>query len=160
MTRIKARLHPLFGRTAASAALLILIAPAISGCRSIGKPNSASFASVEIKGRTPTEIRDATVSVFRDDGYSTVFAGTTDLVFEQEGSRMNKVAYGDWVGGSSVYVRVKASIVPLSESDYRLQCTAYMVRNKGTGIEDEVRLANVRSGPYQRLLKKVAGQLK
>ena len=144
----------------AAATLLVLLAPAISGCRSVGKPNSASFASVEIKGRTAVEIRDATVAVFREEGYTPVVAGTSELVFEQEGSRMNKVAYGDWVGGSSVYVRVKAAIVPLSDTEHRLQCTAYMVRNKGTGIEDEVRLANVRSGPYQRMLNKVAKQLK
>jgi len=130
-----------------------------AGC-GLTKPNSASFASVKIKDSTPEKIRDATVAVFREDGYTVVSATTNEFVFVQEGSRMNKFAYGDWVGGGSVYVRVRGAIVPLSDGVYRLQCTAYMVQDYGTMMEDEQRLANFRSHPWQRLLDKVKDRLK
>jgi hypothetical protein len=58
-------------------------------------------------------------------------------------------------------VRVKVDIVSLSGDSQRLQCQAYIVRNAGDSFfEDEQRLANIRSGPYQSLLNKVAKQLK
>jgi len=129
-----------------------------AGCH-LGKPNSASFASVEIKDSTPEKIIAATVAVFQEDGYTTVSAAPGGFVFAEEGSRMNKFAYGDWVGGGSVYVRVRGEIVPLSGGVYRLQCTAYMVQDYGTMMEDEQRLANIRSRPWQRLLNKVKDRL-
>jgi hypothetical protein len=140
-------------------ASLVLIALANAGC-GLTKPNSASFASVKIKDSTPEKIIAATVAVFMEDGYTTVAATTTGFIFVQEGSRMNKFAYGDWVGGGSVYVRVRGEIVPLTGGEYRLQCTAYMVQDYGTIMEDEQRLANIRSHPWQRLLDKVKDRLK
>jgi len=131
------------------------------GCKSLSKPDSASFASVRIQGSTPEEIRDATVAVFKQDGYQAVRTVPPDLVFEKEGSRWDRIAYGSWVDDAPVAIRVKASIVPLSEGAFRLQCTAYMVRSKGDPVfEDEVRLRNNHSKPYQALLDKVLGRLK
>ena len=138
-----------------------LLGLCLTGCQSVDKPYSASFASVEFKWRTPQQIREAAISVFQEDGYSVQAAGPSDLVFQKEGSRANKVAYGNWVGGPPVYVRVKTAIVPVSEGVYRLQCNAYMVRDANDShMQDEVKLANIRSGPYQSLLNKVAKRLK
>ena len=48
----------------------------------------------------------------------------------------------------------------LGESKYRLQCQAYMVRDPGQGFfEEETRIVNARSRPYQSLLNKVKKQL-
>jgi hypothetical protein len=59
--------------------------------------------------------------------------------------------------GSITLVRVKADVVSLGTDTFRLQCQAYVVRGAGDSFfEEEQRLANIRSGPYQSLLNKVA----
>jgi hypothetical protein len=131
-----------------------------AGCKSSDTPYSSSFASVEIKDKQPKQIRDAILAVFKGDGYT--LAGTTSeyLVFEEEGSRMDKIAYGNWVGETPVYVRVKVSMVSMAEENtWRLSCNAYMVRNKGDMLVDEVKLPNRKSRPFQNLLNKVADRL-
>jgi hypothetical protein len=56
---------------------------------------------------------------------------------------------------------VKAEIVELGEGSNRLQCQTYMVRNAGDSFfEEETRLTNMRSGPYQKLLNEVAQRMK
>jgi len=72
---------------------------------------------------------------------------------------MNEIAYGNWLGDIPVWVRVKGSVVPLGEMTYRLQCQAYMVRDRGTGAEEEVALSHLHKGSYQKLLDKVAQRL-
>jgi hypothetical protein len=77
---------------------------------------------------------------------------------------MTNLAYEGVVGtheGAQTLVRVKMDLVNLGSGSYRLQCQAYVVRGAGDAFfEEEQRLANVRSGPYQSLLNKVAKQLK
>jgi len=131
------------------------------GCKSLDKPESASFASVRIQGHTVEQIRAATVVVFQQDGYTPVDVGRSEMVFEKQGSRWDRIAYGNWIDDASVWVRVRVSVVPLSEGVFRLQCQAFKVRDKGDAVfEEQVRLRNNRSKPYQALLDKVLGQLK
>lgn len=144
----------------AAAGLFLASMMFMTGCRSIGKPASASFASVEIKGKTVEQIHDATVEVFRQDGFAVTADQATKFVFDREGSRMQQFSRGDWYQGAPVYERVRAEIVSLGDGKYRLQCTAYMVRDRGTFFEDETKLLNIRGRPYQNLLDKVAKQLK
>jgi hypothetical protein len=138
---------------------LVCVALTTTGCRSTNQPYSASFASVEITGRTLDQIRSATVTVFREDGFATKGTSSMTLECNREGTRMNKFAYGDWVGNSGVMERVKVEIVQLSADKYRVQCNAYMVRDPG-GLEDEVKLAHIRRAPYQSLMNKIAARLK
>jgi hypothetical protein len=57
-------------------------------------------------------------------------------------------------------VRVRTEIVTLNAEKKRLQCQAYVVKNAGDSFfEDEQRLTNIRSRPYQNLLDKVADKL-
>jgi hypothetical protein len=134
---------------------------ALLGCKSMNKPVSASFASVRIQGHTAEQVRAASVVVFQQDGYTAVAGKRSDLVFEKEGSRWDQIAYGNWVNESPVWLRVRVSMVPLSDDTFRLQCQAYKVRNKGDPLaEDQVRIGNSHSKPYQALLDEVLGQLK
>lgn len=129
------------------------------GCQSADKMVSASFASVVISGNTPGQIRDAVVEIFRENGYKAAQTDPAGLIFEKEGSRMNNFAYGSWLGGTPVWFRVKAAIVPVGEMTFRLHCKAYMVQDKGGATEEEVELSRYRSGPYQKLLNEVAKHL-
>ena len=138
-----------------------LLALGGAGCSST--PASASFASVTIHGHSPEEIGQATVQVFREAGYSGG-AGGRQMVFQREGSRGENIAYEGIANthyGSQTAVRVKTELVDLGENSYRLQCQAYMVRGAGDSfMEEEQRLANIRSGPYQKLLNQVQKRLK
>jgi hypothetical protein len=134
---------------------------ALIGCKSLNKPASASFASVRIQGHTAEQIRAASVVVFQQDGYTAVGGQRSEMVFEKEGSRWDQIVYGSWVNEASVWLRVRVSMVPLSADTLRLQCQAYKVRNKGDPFtEDQVRIGNSHSKPYQALLDEVVGQLK
>jgi len=145
------------------AVCLAVMAIAGTGCH-LGQPGSASFAAVVIEQRSPEEIQAAAVQVFQADGYTAHPNGSGQLLFEKEGTRANNLAYNGVVGthyGAQTLVRVKTEIVALGGGAHRLQCQAYMVRNAGDSFfEDESRLSNLRSGPYQDLLDKVAKRLK
>jgi hypothetical protein len=135
-----------------------------AGCSSVGGPASASFASVTIENHSAEEIAGTTAQVFGADGYTGGLRGPGKMVFEREASRATTLSreglYATQQGARTVN-RVKVEIVSLSGgSAYRLQCQAYVVRDAGALLEDEVRLTNLRSGPYQSLLNKVKKQLK
>ena len=139
-------------------AVLWLLCLISAGCHSTSQ-TASNFASTTISGNTPGQIRDAAVSVFQADGYQAIRIDPAGLIFEKEGSRMNEIAYGNWLGDIPVWVRVKASVVSAGEMVYRLQCQAFMVRDRGTGAEEEVALSSLHRGAYQKLLDKVAQQL-
>ena len=138
----------------------VLLSP---GCGT-GKPASASFASVEIEGKTPEEICRTTGTVFQEDGYVIGSLNPTEMVFQKEASRSQSLAYGgvaDTYYGSTTVVRVRASVVDLGAGKHRLQCKAFMVRKANDSFfQDESPLLNIRSRPYQNLLDKVAARLK
>jgi hypothetical protein len=150
-------------RTTFVGALLgVLLTLTVAGCGAT-KPSGASFASVTIKGRSSNEIAQVTAQVFQEDGYRGGSMKGHPMVFQKEGSRMTDVAYqgvADTYYGAQTVVRVKVDIVSLGGDSHRLQCQAYVVRNANDSFfQEEQRLANVRSGPYQSLLNKVAKQL-
>jgi hypothetical protein len=148
---------------ASLATLFSLLALAGAGCSSPGKPASASFASVVIKGHTAQEIAGATVQVFGEAGYAGGVMGGNQLMFQREGSKMTNLAYEGAVGsfyGAQTLVRVKAEIVSLGGDMNRLQCQAYVVKGAGDAFfEEETRLTRLKAGPYRSLLNKVAERL-
>jgi hypothetical protein len=147
----------------AALALMLLSAFLVAGCGT-GKPAGASFASVIIPGKTPEEICKTTGSVFQEDGYKILALTPSTMIFQKEASRSQSMAYNGIVNtsyGAVTMVRVKAELLDLGNGSQRLQCQAAMVRNAGDSFfEDESRLTNLRSRPYQNLLNKVAKRLK
>jgi hypothetical protein len=143
-------------------ALLILCGLLVAGCHT--GPSSASFASVDIPGKTPEEICKTAASVFQADGYRVAQLTPASMVFQKEASRGTSLAYGGVIDthyGAITVIRVRGQLVDLGAGSYRLQCQAYIVRNaQDSFFEDEQCLTNVRSGPYQSLLNRVAETLK
>ncbi len=148
-------------KVAASALMVVVLAG--TGCR-LGQPESSSFASVVIAGKTPQQICQTTAMVFQADGYQVARLHPEDMVFQKEASRGASMAYGglaDTYYGSLTLVRVRAQVVDLGAGSCRLQCKAFMVRDASDSFfEDESALLNIRSGPYQSLLNRVAKSLK
>jgi hypothetical protein len=135
------------------------LAWALAGCSSPEQGSSSGFAAVTIKGNTPGQISEAAIAVFTEAGYRVVVPGRTRLVFEKEGSSMNNLAYGSWMDETPVWVRVRASILPAGEATHRLECRAWMVRDHGSRLEDEVKVSPMARGTYQKLLEEVARRL-
>jgi hypothetical protein len=101
--------------------------------------------------------------VFCENGYTESFNDGQSLVFTREGSRLETISRDGLVAaqeGQSTLVRVRAELVKLGAGTYRLQCQTYMVINAGQRFEEEVRLANIRSRPYQKMLDAVKDRLK
>src|SRR5690348_10391949 len=117
-----------------------------TGC-STGKPGSASFASVEIAGKTPEEICQTATRVFQENGYKASVANPAAMIFEREGTRGESLAYSGVVDthyGAVTIVRVRAELVDLGKGSFRLQCKAYVVRNANDSFfSDESPLANI-----------------
>jgi hypothetical protein len=139
--------------------LLFTLVLSQTSCRSAKQPASARFAHVVIAGNTPGQIRNATVGVFLDNGYKARQTDPGNMVFEKEGSRMNNFAYGNWMGDTPVWIRVKASIVALGEMSCRVQCAAYLVRDIGSAAEEELPVSSLHRGLYQKMLEDVANRL-
>jgi hypothetical protein len=144
--------------------LMVFLAGTVAtGCHST-KPGSASFASVVIHNRSLPEVQQATLMVFREDGYAGAPAGADSMVFEKEGTRLNDIAYNGVIGthyGQRSAIRVKSQIVELGGNSWRLQCQAFTVRDAGDPFfSEEIPMTNLRGAPYQVLLNKVADRLK
>jgi hypothetical protein len=150
--------------TMAAAGLGLALLAAVSGCRSLGQPASASFASVTISNHTTDEIAAATARVFGADGYRGGRNVSGQMIFEKEASRGTSFAREGIVaaqGGATTINRVRVEIVPLSGGVHRLQCKAFMVTGGSDPFfQDEVPVAHIRRAPYQALLDKAAKELK
>jgi len=150
-------------RLSCLAAFTVLLLAAGSGCSSLSEPSSSGFASVTIQKHTAEEIAAATAQVFGGEGWRGGTIGPGRMVFEKEASRGTTFAREGLVAtsyGASTINRVRAEIVPLSGGAHRLQCKAFVVSGGSDPFfQDEVPLANFRSGPYKSLLKKVAKRL-
>jgi hypothetical protein len=129
-----------------------------AGCSTVGKPVSPLLGSVEIQGATIEAIRDVTAEVFRDHGYKVVSSGWMKLIFEREGSLMNDLAYGNWMG-KRIRVRAKATLIELPGGGFKIECSASLVRNEGEPVEDEVKVSKLHGHKYQKMLHEVAKRL-
>jgi hypothetical protein len=147
-----------------SAVMCLLLGLASSGCRSLSGPGSASFASVTISNHTAEEIAKATAQVFGAEGYRGGPSGPGQMIFQREASRATTMSREGLVAtheGAQTMIRVRAEIVELAGGTFRLQCKAFTVTGGSDPFfQDEVALTNIRSGPYQSLLNKVAKELK
>jgi hypothetical protein len=130
----------------------------LAACQTDSKTAAAHFAAVELRGNTPGQIADIAIAVFKDHGFSVARRTYSALVFEKEASRMDNLAYGNWISDKPVWVRVRAEIVPVAEAHFRLQCHPVLVLDKNETMEEELKV-KFRSGPYQKLLDEVALRL-
>jgi len=132
-----------------------LAAVAATGCRSAATQDPLRFASVVIHGQPHERVRDTTALVFLEHGYRVAKNGWADLVFERAGSAMNNIAYGTLMTGK-VWIRVKASIVDGLSGTCRLDCEAFVLRNRGEALEEETRITKIHNHQYQDILNEVA----
>jgi hypothetical protein len=131
---------------------------AVVGCSTVGKPVLPVLGSIDIPGVPMTRVSDVTAEVFHDHGYKVGTLGWGPLTFERDGSVMNNVAYGNWMG-PRIRERVKVTLTELSGGGCRIECSATLVRNEGEPVEDEVTIHKWNGPKYQNLLREVAKRL-
>ena len=129
----------------------------LTGCQTPPPAGQGSLAWVEIDGRTSAEIKQATVEVFKEDGYHLKTNSVATATFEKPGSTMNNLAYGGWDSG--VTIRVIVHIDVQNNATQLLHCEAFMVRDVGDRSVEEAQRIHFRRGPYQELLNRVKAKL-
>ena len=143
--------------------LIILAAIFSTGCKSMDKPASASFAAVVISNQTVEKIQQAAVSVFQENGWQPMTLADGSTEFQREATEREVRQYAGFVGaheGQKVNMRVVIHVEPKNAAAYWLSCKAYAVCNPGQGIfETTTALFGWQSGPYQKLLNQVAARL-
>ena len=130
-----------------------------TGCQSSKKPGSSSHASVEIKGHSLDEIRDTTVVVFAEQGYTLRTNLPGRMTFERPASNGEKFKYGDWMNEGMV-MRIKVRIEEMAENDCLLRADVYAVQDPMDiyfGEEKRITLMSAKS--YQKMLDDVLRQL-
>lgn len=143
---------------------LVLIASGVlfsTGCSSDSDKKSANtrFASVEIFRNTPRQIDDMVVQVFRAHGYETERKKWPHSVFEKKASKFDAFEFGTWDDDIPLYERIRVSILPVGDETFRLDCQAFMVKDRGMALEEEVKVSHRKNKPYQELLEEVAHRL-
>jgi hypothetical protein len=131
---------------------------ASAGCSSVGKPASPVLGHVEIPEVKIEAVRDTTAQVFHDEGFKVLSNGWTTLTFGTEGSAMDDLTYGNWMG-KRIRVRAKVTITELSNGGCRLECSASRIRNEGEPVEDEIKIGKMHGHRYQMMLQEVAKRL-
>src|SRR5947209_15448370 len=93
-------------------AISLLCLLVLTACQT-PQPQSASFASVIIPGKSASEICQAAGTVFQEDGYRVASLNPQNMIFQREGSRSESLAYGGVVDthyGSVTLVRGRAQL--------------------------------------------------
>jgi hypothetical protein len=129
----------------------------LSGCKSPEEAKPKRFASVVIEGNTRGQIAVVVASVFQAEGYKVVRNDLHSLRFERVGSKMDTVAYGNWMGGD-VWTRVDVTLEELGENKVSVECQAYHVRDPDRALEETIRMGRLHAKPYQKLLDQVAAR--
>jgi hypothetical protein len=139
---------------------IILAAIFFSGCSSMDKPESASFAAVVITNQSVQTIQQAALAVFQENGYQALTLADGSTGFEREATEREQRQYAGFVGaheGEKVIMRVRIKIELKNPGAYWLSCKAYAVTDPGQGVfETTTALFGWQSKPYQKLLNQVA----
>jgi hypothetical protein len=139
---------------------IILAAIFFSGCSSMDKPESASFAAVVITNQSVQTIQQAALAVFQENGYQALTLADGSTGFEREATEREQRQYAGFVGaheGEKVIMRVRIKIELKNRGAYWLSCKAYAVTDPGQGVfETTTALFGWQSKPYQKLLNQVA----
>jgi hypothetical protein len=152
-SRANAFLRPF---TAVQFALCALLS--LTGCHSHPPAQKPETSELLIHGNTPGQIRKVTEQVFIEKGYESMRNKTSSLmVFEKKGTKWENLAYGDWSG--SVWIRVDVSLEPAGEEAFRLEYKARLLEDRGETTEEEIRMAHLKSRPFQEILDEIGKRL-
>jgi hypothetical protein len=151
--------RPLRISTAIRATALLLLAVLFGAGCAVLEPGQP-VAAVTVKARSEYDVMDVVERVFTADGYRIYSQTTGTVVFEKKGNKMDRVMYGNWMGGD---LAERARVVISSKGDgrYRVRVTPLIVHDPNdVAFEDAHRTAQVISFHYSGLLRQVKADFK
>ena len=133
--------------------------PLLAGCHLTegSKSGSVPTAEVVIQGNTPGQVRAVATEVLQAQGYQAVSTSPRESVFDKAGTRWTNLAYGSWLGDDTA-LRVKLTFNVTGKTDCRVECRAYVVRDRGSAAEEE--LPVIKHKPYHQLLDDIAARFR
>jgi hypothetical protein len=134
----------------------LLAAVLFAGCKSTN-PDTLALSSIVLRGNTPGQINHAVEQVFSRHGFKKMNSTVTTMVLEKKAPLSTDLAYGGWM--STITIRVKTKIVPMSEGVYRLECNAARVEDAGQNLEEERKMGRSKHKEFDKLLQEVAVEL-
>lgn len=141
-----------------SLCLLVLAGVCLSGCAT-SDSGFGSRTAVVINNRTPQEIKDKTLEVFREKLFDVKSSSKSEIVFERAGSAWQDVTWGSWYGGG-VWERATVRIQDYGDGAYMVDAQVKLVRdNTDDFFEDSQTLGRRARKPYQELLNEVKARL-
>lgn len=142
----------------------ILLAPVMlawaAGCQSFKNPPDNNLASVIITNRTMAQISGAVQTVFETHYFTGGPSGPGQFTYERPGSRMNNLAYANFMFDEKVTVRVNVNVQPVYGGQFILSCNAALVEDAGDPVfKDTHHVRSLQKWPYEQLLKDIKTQL-
>lgn len=129
-----------------------------AGCRAPDR-TEVNPATIEVRGAARAQVGDTVRDVFQASGFSLVNRDKAGLVFERQASGWSNFAYGGWLDSQSIWVRAEVQVLPLDDLDFQLVCHPHLLMSKGEALEEEIKTARPRSGPFQKMLDDVGRRL-
>ncbi|HAV60819.1 MAG TPA: hypothetical protein DCY13_00445 [Verrucomicrobiales bacterium] len=118
-----------------------------------------SRTAVVVNNRTPKEIMDTTLAVFREKEFEVKSSTKREVVFEKKGSTWQDVTWGGWYG-DGVWERADIRIIDYGGGAYMIEAKVRLVRDRSEEFfEDSQRLGRRARKPYQELLNEVKARL-
>jgi len=127
------------------------------GCKTHSSKSSGPVGSITVHGNTPQQIAEVVANVFVENGFIVSSRKTDKKKKKKPAGKMNDIAFGSWIGDIPLWRRVNVSITPTPEGNYWLECEAYNIRDRGTTVEEELKV--YRTAAYIRLLAQAAARL-
>ena len=136
-----------------SAVLLLFAGLFFSGCANF-EPGTP-VAAVNVSAASRFDVMDAIERVFNEAGYRISSRTFDSVTFDKEGTRMDRVLHGNWMGGD-VVERARVVVVDRGSGRYRIRCTPQIVRDADDdAFEDTHRRMQLVSFHYSGLLRQV-----
>ena len=138
-----------------SGRLALVFAPLLLLCSCANIEPGAPVAAVDVRAKSSFEVMDVVEHVFNEDGYRTQGRTFDTITFEQEGTKVDQVVHGNWIGGE-VAKRARVAVAAKGDGVYRVRCTPLIVRDPSdVAFEDEHRRMQLFSPHYTHLLRQV-----
>lgn len=135
--------------------LLLALLGVVAGCKTTDLAKDGSLASIVISGHSEDEIRQATIEVFKANGFNQ----TTGLTFDKPGTKNDTLMFGG-LDSTRVWIRMRVHVSDQGKGRYALGCDAYAVQNHGDIlVETESRLRFAKGEECLDLLNQINQQL-
>ncbi len=132
-----------------------LLLAACGSAVGVGGPGGDALAKVTVKQATPESVRRATVSVFREEGFSLLSEGSRSMTFEKQGGRSAEIAWKTVGNSNPVMIRPTVAWSHLGADEVCLTCDVEVAQESTVYGETVREPMVVGKSAYHGMLKEV-----